>query len=360
MEKTESTQQIVLEILRRSEYVSGEEIAETLKISRTAVWKAVSQLRKDGWAIDAANNRGYRLCAEKSAVSALGITENLERIAKSSGICVDFFPSIDSTNNELKRQAASASSIRDAQGNLTEAGKRLHKRAVVAGEQTGGRGRLGRAFFSGRDNGVYMSLFYSPKSGVTDPARMTANAAVAVCRALSALFGVEAGIKWVNDVFLHGKKICGILAEGVSNLETGLIDGAVVGIGINISSPETLSEEIRSVAGFLEDADEMKGKSADKNKLIDTVLCELASIYDAEEAGNSEEMQKALDEYRSRSILTAQSVLVTPVIGEERTAYQARVIGIEDDLSLLVEKSDGERLSLKSGEVSLHSSFLAH
>ena len=359
MDERKSTKQIVLEILKNGGFVSGEELAQKTKVSRTAIWKAVESLRKDGWAIEAVTNKGYLLSPEKSALSKQNLLEHLKEFSNGNDIQIDFFPSIDSTNNELKRLASSVPSIRDSKGNLTEEGKKLHKRAIIASEQTAGRGRLGRSFFSANGAGIFMSLFYSPKAGVTDPARMTANAAVAVCRAISALFGLEAQIKWVNDIFLDGKKICGILAEGVSNLETGIIEGAVIGIGINICAPDSLPAELRDIVGFLEDAAELKGKSADKNKLAVTVLSELVRIYDTDDDGNTAEKQKCLEEYRSRSILTGKTIQVTPVIGEERTTFQAKVMGIGDALSLIVEDNEGKRLSLKSGEVSLSSSKIA-
>lgn len=357
MENEKNTQEIVFEILKSGGFVSGASLAKKAGVSRSAVWKAVCSLRKAGWAIEAVTNRGYRLAEEKSSLNAEILRNRLAEIAKDSGITVEFFDSIDSTNNELKRQAASVAAIRDAHGNLTDAGRRLHKKAAVSAEQTAGRGRLGRSFFSGRENGVFMSLLFSPKNGVSDPAKMTANAAVAVCRALSALYGIEAQIKWVNDVFLNGKKICGILTEGVLNLETGLIDAAIVGIGINIRAPEKIPDDIRAVAGFLEDS--LDGRTVDKNRLVAAVLSELAALYDAEDADDAAEAQKCLAEYRARSLLTGVTVQVLPVIGDEKTAYTARVVGIADDLALVVESADGERRHLKCGEVSLSSVQIA-
>ena len=338
-----TTKQIVLNALKSGEVVSGEFLADTAHVSRAAVWKAVNSLRRDGYTINASTKKGYFLNTEKPPVTQKAIEDYLSRLYPESKVKTIFFSSIDSTNNELKRLAVSSSS--------------LHKTAVIALEQTAGRGRWGRSFFSSAKTGVFMSLLYSPKCGVTDPARMTANAAVAVSRAIFRLYGVEAQIKWVNDVFLGGKKVCGILTEGVSNLETGMIDSAIVGIGINIAAGVAIPDEVREVAGFIEDYTD--GKECDKNLVIASVLGELVKIYDNIEDGNKDEEQKCLEEYRNRSLLTGLTVKVSPVIAEEKTSYNARVVGISDELALIVETDSGEKRYLKSGEVTLKSANIA-
>jgi BirA family biotin operon repressor/biotin-[acetyl-CoA-carboxylase] ligase len=161
----------------------------------------------------------------------------------------------------------------------------------------------------------------------------------------------------VNDVFLGGKKVCGILTEGVSNLETGMIDSAIVGIGINIAAGVAIPDEVREVAGFIEDYTD--GKECDKNLVIASVLGELVKIYDNIEDGNKDEEQKCPEEYRNRSLLTGLTVKVSPVIAEEKTSYNARVVGISDELALIVETDSGEKRYLKSGEVTLKSANIA-
>ena len=341
-----TTKQIVLRELRKGGVVSGEALAANAHVSRAAVWKAVSSLRRDGYAIDASTKTGYFLSIEKSIVNKSSIEDYLLRYYPDSHISVLVYNSIDSTNNELKRLSASNAD--------------LHKTAAIALEQTAGRGRLGRSFFSSSQTGVFMSLLYSPKAGVTDPAKMTANAAIAVCRAILRLYGVEAQIKWVNDVFLGEKKLCGILTEGVSNLETGRIDSAIVGIGINIACPASsdgVPAEVKQIASFLQDYTD--SKTVDRNLVIATVLGELVSIYDKIESGDEAEAQKCLAEYRSRSLLTGKRIRVYPVIAEEESSYFAKVVGVSDDLSLIVESDDGKRLELKSGEVTLKSTSIA-
>ena len=343
MEETFSTKQIVLRELKRGGIASGEDLAAMAGVSRAAIWKAVNRLRREGYAIDASTKKGYILHSEKNAVQRVAIDEYLHFLLPDENIDLHFFESVDSTNNVLKRLAAS--------------GGKVHKTAAVALEQTAGRGRLGRSFFSSAQTGVFLSLLFAPKAGVSDPAQLTANAAVAVCRVFSRLYRVEAQIKWVNDIFVGGKKVCGILTEGVSNLETGKIDAAIVGIGINISAGEDLPEEVAAVAGFLQDA--VSSAIVDKNLVIASVLAELVKIYEKIEGGDEGEREKCLEEYRARSLLAGMTVEVSPVIADEEKKYVARVIGIGDDLSLIVEKEGGERVALKSGEVSLKSAVVA-
>ena len=230
-----STKNSVLQALlslKNGEFLSGEELASSCAVSRTAIWKAIKLLQEEGYKIEAVTNRGYRVLSSPDRLSSEIISLNLANYGV-LGLKVFTFDEIDSTNSEAKRRAVDVGAFRDAAGNLTEKGKSYHISLFASESQTGGKGRLGRTFVSSADVGVYFSLLYSPKNGVKNPALYTAAAAVAVSRAIKNLYGENPSIKWVNDVFLAGKKISGILVEGIANFETGTIDAAVVGIGIN-------------------------------------------------------------------------------------------------------------------------------
>src|SRR5574344_1119714 len=209
-----------LSALPPGKFVSGEDLASRCGISRQAVWKAVNALRSDGVRVDAVTNRGYRLEMAPEQLSAEAVNA---LIPEQLGVHAFVYESIDSTNSEAKRRCAAAPDCRA-----------LNRTVIVAGAQTAGRGRLGRSFFSPAGTGVYLSIIYAPEAGISSPAVLMSSAAVGVCRALQSVYGVDAQIKWVNDVFLRGQKVCGILTEGVTDFETGRIDYAVVGIGINI------------------------------------------------------------------------------------------------------------------------------
>ena len=163
---------------------------------------------------------------------------------------VECFEKIDSTNNYAKKILSECGNLRDENGNLTDAGQKYHNSVIVAECQTAGRGRLGREFVSPKKTGIYLSVIYAPENGIQEPAKLTAFSAVAVCRTLKKLFNLDAQIKWVNDVFLNGKKVSGILTEGIVNFETRKIEAAIVGIGLNIFENNDFSQ------GFIDTLEE--------------------------------------------------------------------------------------------------------
>src|SRR5574344_1418381 len=150
------------------------------------------------------------------------------------GIQFEYFDSIDSTNTEAKRQL---NSLQDKKYHLWD------EKGLVAGQQTSGRGRLGRKFYSPENTGIYFSIIYSSRE-IINPGIITATAAVAVCRAIEKIYNVSAKVKWVNDVFVNNKKVCGILTEGIVNSKTLKIEAAIIGRGINIIFNKNLPEEL--------------------------------------------------------------------------------------------------------------------
>lgn len=343
--------------LKNGEFLSGEELASSCQVSRTAVWKAIRSLSDDGYKIEAVTNRGYRILSSPDRLNADELSRLLEGCS-SSPLHVFTFDTIDSTNSEAKRRAVEVGSFRDAAGNLTEKGKSAHLSLFAAESQTGGKGRLGRTFVSSADVGVYFSLLYSPKNGVKNPALYTAAAAVSVSRALKNLYGENPSIKWVNDVFLAGKKVSGILVEGIANFETGIIDAAVVGIGINLRKNPALSGEITKIAGSIEEAKLAENKEmpdVTKNRVIAEVIKNLILIYDSFENGNEALKEEMIAEYRKNSMLIGKKVTVNPVAGSNFESYRATVKEITPEIKLLVETENGELRELSSGEVSLHS-----
>lgn len=196
---------------------SGEGMSRTLGVSRAAVWKAVEALRQEGYVISSAPHRGYRLEDSPDLLSPGELAGALAgRTVGAALLCLD---TVDSTNNELKRRADT----------------RPDGLAVLAQEQTGGRGRLGRSFVSPAGKGLYLSVLLRPQCVLADAGMLTAWTAVAVCRALERCCGVRAGIKWPNDIVLEGRKLCGILTELELEAETAALRHVIVGVGINVS-----------------------------------------------------------------------------------------------------------------------------
>ena len=318
---TKSEILFLLEKNRRA-FLSGEEIATELGITRSSVWKAIHSLEARGIAIQAVKNRGYKLSEDCDSLTVEAVSANLPDSCISCEILV--FDSIDSTNDEAKRRAAAGAK---------------HGTLILANTQTAGRGRQGRSFFSPPDTGLYMSLILRPWAEISHPQLITVAAAVSVCRAIERQSNLKPEIKWVNDILLGGKKACGILTEAVTSMESGNIDQIIVGIGINCKDPEgSFPKELSDVATALETPE-----------LRRSLLC-------AEIAGGIIEFFEKLDspalldEYRARCNMTGKSVSFMHG-GEKKNAI---VRGIDSDCRLELELENGDSLTLASGEVSLN------
>ena len=238
----------------RDTAVSGQALADRFGVSRNAVWKVINQLREEGHEILSDGNKGYRLDDASDVLSEAGIRVFLP---EREDLKVAVYPTIDSTNNEAKRRLGAGDG-----GNLL----------IVADAQTAGRGRMGHTFYSPDGSGIYMTLSIDLANPLYQPERITLAAAVAVVRALQPYLDEELRLKWVNDIFYREKKVCGILSEGVTDLETGLIQHAIVGIGINVR-PAEFPEELRDIAGTLGIL------SPSRNEIVGRIVTELLDLY---------------------------------------------------------------------------------
>ena len=320
------TKEKVLELLidRQGRYCSGEEIARTLSISRAAVWKAVKRLQSEGVLINAVTNRGYSLAEVTDLLSVRGIRERLRPELQKIEISV--LPIVSSTNALLQEVA------REGAAEWT---------FLLAEEQFSGRGRNQRPFYSPKDTGVYMSLLLRPKNFTADQAvRITIMAAVAVCEAIEEVSGEETAIKWVNDIFLRGKKICGILTEGAVSIENGRLDYAVLGIGINLYEPKGgfPSELCRSAGAIFS-----RKRKDMKVSLVASILNRFYEFYTDPFSADY------LARYRSRSCVIGRRVRL---VSGDRTS-DVLVSGIDDQGRLTVRHPDGSEESCCSGEISL-------
>ncbi len=209
---------------------------------------------------------------------------------------------------------------------------------IIAKEQTAGKGRLSRTFFS-PNGGLYMSIILRPTISSEKTTFITAAAAVAVCRAIKTVTGIDTGIKWVNDIYLNGKKVCGILTNGAINSENKNLDYAILGIGLNIDQPKNgFNEEIKNIATclFKENCDDKT-----KAKLTAEILNEFFDLY------RNIENKTFLKEYRERSVIIGKTVFCADSCGE----FPVKVEAIDDDARLIVTTVCGEKLILNSGEV---------
>lgn len=259
------------------------------------------------------------------------------------------FKKIDSTNAEALRRIEGES--KSGQDFL----RALDQTVLAADEQSSGRGRLKRVFYSPAKTGVYFTAIYAPQKEIQEPALLTASAAVAVCRSLKEFFGADAKIKWVNDVYVSGKKVCGILAEGHLGPD-GKIDAAAIGIGINIY-PSDFPAEIAGRAGSVlpdtlgasNNREEAKNQAGDiRLDLAQDISQKLFDIL-----GDDSKIRATIDEYAALSFIVGKEITVIPVIGDENSAYSATVLGIDKKARLLVRLNDGSERALSSGEISI-------
>lgn len=274
---------IVLEE-NRGKWLSGAEIAVQLDVSRSAVWKAIKSLQEDGYEIEAVTNRGYRFADDNDIISAAGIRMHLGRTA--DNLRIEAYQQVTSTNTLVRERAEQG-----APEGLV----------IVAGAQTEGRGRFSRPFFSPANTGLYMSVLLRPPMSAQEAGLITSAAAVAVTEAIEETVGKTAGIKWVNDVFVDDRKVCGILTEAAVSMEAGSLEYAIPGIGINVYRPEEgFPPEIAEKAGAVCAA---KGPGL-RNRLAASVLDHFMRYY----PHLSE--KSFLSAYRARSFVPGHDILV--------------------------------------------------
>ncbi len=234
--------------------------------------------------------------------------------------------SVNSTNSYIKELAVSGTP---------------HATTVIADSQTNGRGRLGRDFFSPCGTGIYMSILIDPTKIKLPASYLTIAAGVAVCRTLTDICDDSPSIKWVNDIFMHGKKVCGILAESVINSETNTPSYVIVGIGINVSTAaEIFPGKLNEIAGSV------FPENITRNEIIAKLLDEFDNI-----CANAE-IENLVDEYKKYSLVLGKKISFT----KNGKAFSGTAIDINLDGNLVVILEDGQEIILSSGEVSLRSS----
>ncbi len=306
----------------RGDFTSGESLSEELGISRNAVSKAASQLREAGFTIESRRKMGYRLTEHNLRCP----TKCIRQYLKSDGFSFVTADSVVSTNTALRELASDGA---------------CEWTVFLAGEQTGGRGRWGKTFFSPRGTGVYMSILLYPSLTASDARLITTCAAVAVCRAIEKVCDKKPLIKWVNDIYIGNKKVCGILTEGAFNAETGSLSHAILGIGINLFPPREGFGTLTGIAGTV--LKDEKNAWDVKGQLVAAICDNFRPLYEKlPDTG-------FFEEYRERSYLSGKKIEVIRN-GEGRSAVALEIGG---DLRLHVRYGDGSEEWLDSGEVSV-------
>jgi len=307
----------------REQYVSGAKIAKELSVSRAAVWKAIGQLKEEGFIIDSATNKGYRLSENSDVLRESGIRKYLRK----KDVQVRTEQVVTSTNTILKEEAKNG---------------QVDSAVLVAAEQTAGRGRIGRSFYSPQGTGIYLSILLRPKLSAEQALKITICAAVATAEAIEQVSGEKTEIKWVNDIRVRGKKICGILTEASMDCETGGMEYAIVGIGINLMEPKGgFPEEICDIAGALFSSELPKDIRC---RIAAEIIDRFFRYYDA----LPEDL--AYQSYTERSCVLGKKVTIMPFTGEP---VKAEVLEIDRDYALIVRDEEGGIRRINSGEVSL-------
>ncbi len=313
-------------------YVSGEQLGIDLDVSRTAIWKHIKELKKEGYVIESSSKKGYRLSFVPDIVNLSEVSDGLNtRIIGKNIHCLS---EIDSTNNYAKRLAREG----------CEEGT-----VVIANCQTEGRGRMGRSWHSMGNKGIWMSVVLRPVVNPEEIQVITLAASIAVVSALNEVLGIEAGIKWPNDVILDGKKVCGILTE--MNMEMERINFLISGIGLNFSQqeldfPEEIRDKATSVSLYLKERCGTDISKIKRSQLIKMILFKFEEVYDKVNSDNGDDV---INEWKKYCITLGKEVCVN----YRTKQYTGTALDVDIKGRLLVRCSDEVTREVSSGEVSV-------
>lgn len=323
------TKEKFLQLLNEAngDYVSGEKAAKSLSVSRNAIWKAAKSLEAEGVHISSSLKKGYRLEESYDLLTEEGVTFLLPQELKDR-LKVSVIEKTSSTNEVLKEAAQKG----EAEGAV-----------LIALQQSKGKGRLGRSFFSPKESGLYLSILLRPKFNASRALFITTAAAVAVAESAESISNKKCGIKWVNDVFVEDKKLCGILTEASVDLETQTLSHAILGIGLNVYEPKGgFPEEIKSIACALFSHQ----RSGLKAQIAAEIIKRFFTLYDGME---NQGVPDFVAEYKKRSILNGRPIKVL----RGGTETNAVALEIDDECRLKVKLYTGETINLFSGDVSI-------
>ncbi|MBQ6297187.1 MAG: biotin--[Selenomonadaceae bacterium] len=317
----------IVELLKNAggDFISGESIAGELRISRTAVWKHIQKLRESGYEILSRERHGYKLkdAPDLLLPSEIQIGLDTEIIGKE----MHYKPCVDSTNRVAKALAYHGA----ADGAI-----------VVAEEQTGGKGRLDRNFYSPRGKGIWFSVILRPNLLPKDAPKCTLMAAVAIAEAMKR-FNLKAEIKWPNDIMFDGRKLVGILTEMTG--EIAKINYLVVGVGINVNiNRDDFPEELKDIAASLS---EISGDKISRVQLFRAVLEEFDKLYREVTATG---FDKVINRWKEYNITLGKNIKVISAINGK--SFMGKAVDLNADGALVVETENG-RQAVYSGDVSI-------
>ncbi|CAG9608282.1 biotin--[acetyl-CoA-carboxylase] ligase [Pseudoneobacillus rhizosphaerae] len=307
------------------QYLSGQTLADTIGCSRTAIWKHIEELRKDGFELEAIRNKGYRIVKTPERVSADEIRLGLK--TKYLGQSIHYEDAVDSTQRVAHRLAYDQS---------------MEGTVVVAEEQTLGRGRMERKWYSPKYTGIWMSIILRPKIPLPKAPQLTLIAAVAVVQAIEELTELTPQIKWPNDILINGKKMTGILTE--LQAEADQINSVIIGMGINVNQKlEDFPIELREIATSL--AIE-QGVYFSRSAIIRSVLTHLEKLYFIYIEKGFFPIKILWESYAISIGKTIKARTLSNVI-------EGKALGITDDGVLRIEDHSGEIHYIYSADIEL-------
>lgn len=316
----------IIEILRGNynKPVSGEKLSQDLGVSRTAIWKNINTLKEEGYTIESLPRKGYILKDSPDVLSQIEIQNGLD--TKFLGKKILHYDSVTSTNDLVKEYA-----LKKEKAGLV----------IIGEEQVKGRGRRGRTWESPKGTGIWMSILLRPDIPPKDGPKFTLLSAVAVTKAIREITGIEAKIKWPNDIIIDNKKVCGILTE--MNAEIDYINYVIIGIGINVNGKkEDFPKEVQDRAISLS---QVKGQLVSRKDLVRSILKKIEDYYF--QFTNVMDFTGILEEWKSLSCNLGKEVRAT-IKGKEIIGL---AIDINKDGSLLLKKNDGEIVEVIYGDV---------
>lgn len=306
-------QKIYLLLNEKQDYMSGEELAQALGISRTSVWKAIRQLEMHGLTIEAARNRGYKLVEGDLLLPPL--------IQQATQLPVYLKADSDSTQLDAKQGIQ--------EGHPSPA-------LYLAPHQNKAKGRFGRPFYASKSGGIYMSLRLSPNVSFLEFKPYTILVAAAVVKAIQELTDLDVQIKWVNDIYLGRKKVAGILTEAISSMESQTVTDVVIGVGINVYIDD-FPKELRETAGNLFE----EQPPFTRNQLIIAIW---KAFFETSE-------KELIALYKEKSLVVGQQVRFV----ENQVEFNGTAIAVTDTGNLVIQLDNGKAKIISSGEISLTS-----
>lgn len=305
--------------------ISGGELSKNLNVSRTAIWKAINSLKDEGYNIESKKNEGYILNTNNNILSKEIIKKNTT--AKIFGKEIDILKTVDSTNNYLKLKAQD---------------KADEGLVAIAEQQTEGKGRKGKSFFSPAGSSIYMSVLLKPKIKISNINLITIIAAISVVEAIYNTTEIQTSIKWVNDVMYNNKKLCGILTEASIEGESGDINYIVLGIGINVKKIN-FPDDIKNVATSLGNITSI---DYNRNELIGQLLTQLENNYNKLFSNNQCEL---INSYRNYLSMLGNEINV--ILSD--STYTAKALDIDENAHLIIQLPSGEITKINCGEISI-------